>query len=76
MKDLECGGKLYRVNDEAECKNGKIANATSKTLISSTSKSSLSEQIGYKGRKAAGSAEKSLIETYAEKGMRILGLGD
>ena len=33
MKELKCGGRTYEVNDDAYCKNGKVANASSKKLV-------------------------------------------
>ena len=67
MKTLKCGGRTYRVNDEAYCKNGEVAKASAKTLVSESQ--TLAQKTNFsKGRKAADSTEKS----YAEKGMEIV----
>jgi|TARA_Y100000052_G_C2924573_1_gene70467 hypothetical protein len=67
-KEMVCGGKRYRVSDNAKCIDGKVT-GSAKTYLGKAE--SLASQInfgGSKGRKAAGSAEKS----YAEKGMEIV----
>jgi len=39
MKELKCGGRTYEVNDDAYCKNGKVANASSKKLMTTPTNS-------------------------------------
>jgi len=54
-------------------RNGKQISKTK--LASGGSKKTLAQQTNM-SRKAAKSEEKSLFETYAEKGMKIMGLSD
>ena len=66
-KRMICGGKEYRVSDDAKCIDGKVTGSV-KTYIGKYETIAEKTGFGAKGRKAAGSAEKS----YAEKGMEIV----
>tara|TARA_R100001163_G_C5064852_1_gene202582 strand:- start:1666 stop:1911 length:246 start_codon:yes stop_codon:yes gene_type:complete len=74
-KEMVCGGKRYRVSDDARCVDGKVT-GSAKTYLGKAE--SLASQInfgGSKGRKASPSSEKSIAEyasDFAKAGMKLI----
>ena len=71
-KEMNCGGKRYRVSDDAKCVDGKVT-GSAKTYLGQAE--TIAQKIGFnKCRKASPSSEKRVgdyVADFADAGIKL-----